>query len=294
MKRSPRRKKARLTFAQEAQAIDDPTGPLGIRLLIQTEGEAHAVRSDRPALVVPLGSAIVEAGGTRVDRITWWLVPAKTTLRVAAKSLVAQTLVLSVAESLVTAVVRAYRGEIDPRALARHLTSAQLLPRTNWVNEVCHRYLFERATCGRRDNDATRFLEMELVKEIYFLCHEQKQLGARPSIVAGKSEVLQKALRYIEAHLFDADVLAGLAKASGASTSTLLRTFQRQLGQAPLTYVRTRRLDEALLLLKSGRYTVSEVSLRVGYQNLSAFASAFRKRFGNKPSATLGGAKGKA
>jgi AraC-like DNA-binding protein len=51
--------------------------------------------------------------------------------------------------------------------------------------------------------------------------------------------------------------------------------------------VRTRRLDEALMLLKSRHLRVSEVSALVGYRNLAAFSHAFRERFGLRPSDVL-------
>lgn len=78
--------------------------------------------------------------------------------------------------------------------------------------------------------------------------------------------------------------MTDIARTCGSSESTLLRAFRRAFGVPPTTYVRNRRLEEALLLLESGRYTVSEVAVRVGYANLSAFTVAFRRRFRTAPS----------
>src|SRR5262249_43557594 len=75
-----------------------------------------------------------------------------------------------------------------------------------------------------------------------------------------------------------------LAKHCGASESTVLRAFRREVGVAPAMYVRRRRLEEALHLLESGRYAVTEVAGRVGYDNPAAFAVAFRKHHGVSPS----------
>jgi AraC family transcriptional regulator len=102
-------------------------------------------------------------------------------------------------------------------------------------------------------------------------------------VVEGEKPLVQRALKVIEAHLFEADVVLRLPELAGASASTLLRTFKKELGQGPSAYVRARRLDEAVLLLKSKRFTVSEVALRVGYKNFAAFSAAFRSRFGKQP-----------
>lgn len=200
------------------------------------------------------------------------------------KSPVAHVLILSVSDALKATVLRTYPGEIDGRGLEGHLATTQLLPRTVWMNEICHRYLFERAVCAKRDNDATRFLETEIVKEVFFLCRARGTARDRSSMVERETPLVERALGAIEARLFDEDVVAGLARACGASASTLLRAFQRELGQSPLAYVRARRLDESLLLLKSRRFAVSEVATKVGYKSFAAFSQAFRARFGESPS----------
>lgn len=279
------------TFAEQTSAIDDPTGPMGIRLLVQGDGSrvaSLAVRTKAPTLLLPVhaGIAEIETGGERhlVDRASWLLVPAGARAMVRAKSPVTHTLMLSLGLELRTAVVRAYGGEIQLTRFDRYVTDVQLLPRTNWVNELCHRYLFERAVCKKRDNVATTFLEMELVKELYFLCHERMTAQDRASVVEAKSDLLQRAIDLVEAHLFEPDVVQRVTRECGASASSLLRTFKRELGHAPLGYVRARRLDESLLLLKAKRYAVGEVASMVGYQSFAAFSQAFRGRFGIKPS----------
>jgi AraC-like DNA-binding protein len=267
------------------EAIDDPTGPLGIRLLSQREGERVRVDARAPTLLVPVhaGLAEIRAGATKhvVDRAAWMLVPPGTRVAIKAKSPVTHTLILTVTHGLRETVVRMYDGEIERARFERYLSEVQVLPRTVWVNEICHRYLFERAVCRKSDNVATHFLESEIVKEVYFVCHDA---AGRASHVARPSPVIERAMKIVEEHLFDGDVVAIMAKACGASPSTLLRTFKKELGVAPVEYVRKRRLDESMLLLKAGRYRIGEVATLVGYRNFAAFSQAFRTRFGRRPS----------
>lgn len=275
-------------FAENTHAIDDRTGPLGIRLITQREAERVQVRATGPTLIVPVhaGHAEVTTGSTKhvVDRAAWLLVPAGGRFSIRARSPVTHTVVLTVSSGLREAVVRTYEGEIERVRFERYLAEVQLLPRTTWVNELCHRYLFERAVCKKSDNVATRFLEMEIVKEIYFVCHERVATGDRSSMVVKPSPVVERAMALVEEHLFDPDVVQIVAKGCAASPSTLLRTFKRELGYGPLVYVRKRRLDESLLLLKARRYRVGEVATLVGYKNFAAFSQAFRARFGMRPS----------
>jgi len=48
--------------------------------------------------------------------------------------------------------------------------------------------------------------------------------------------------------------------------------------------VRERRLEEASLLIHTGRYAVSHVARIVGYENVSAFTQAFKRKYGVLPS----------
>jgi AraC-like DNA-binding protein len=271
---------------------------MGVRLLVQSDGDraaSQSVRTTAPTLIVPVhaGIAQLQLGAEQhlVDRSSWVLVPAGTRAVVQAKSPVTHTLLLSLSVALRTAVVRAYGGEMQLTRFDRYVTEVQIMARTNWVNELAHRYLFERAVCKKRDNVATAFLEMELVKELYFLCHERYTERERASVVEQKTTLAERAVAIVEAHLFEADIVQRLQRGCGASPSSLLRTFKRELGHSPLTYIRARRLDESLLLLKSKRYAVGEVATMVGYKNFAAFSQAFRARFDMKPSEVTAAAR---
>ncbi len=275
--------KRRKLVEEQASPVDDPRGPMGIRLVPLAAGSTATLRAKGATLLVPT-DGIVALRGRTLDRAAIEVLPAGDRAFVTATSPVAHLVLLAPSPALVAHVVRIYAGEIDARRLARYLDTAQLLPRTNWLNEVVHRYLFERAVCKKRDNDATRFLEAEIVKEIYFLSLARDGQRDRASVVESGTGLVRRALGVIDEHLFEADLVARLARACGASESTLLRAFKREIGQAPAAYVRARRLDESMLLLKSRRYAVGEIAMMVGYRTFAAFSHAFRERFGVRPS----------
>jgi AraC-like DNA-binding protein len=247
----------------------------------------------QPTLLLPIENAIVDvaSGATRqsIDPSSWMLLAARDAAKLTASSVMAKALLLTLSPALVRRVAEVYASEIDATRFRRYLETSHVLARTTWVNELAHRYLFERAVCKKKDNDATRFLEVEIAKELYFLCHERAKKEDRPSLVETHGPVVRRALEHIEKHLFEAEVLRDLSRVTGASQSTLLRIFRRELGTSPLSYLRTRRLDEALMLLKSRRLRVSEVSTLVGYRNFAAFSHAFHERFGMRPSDVLSG-----
>jgi AraC-like DNA-binding protein len=249
------------------------------------EGEASATE---PTLIFPLHSTVLTLGtqgvDRRLDRSSFALIPAGTAYALEVHSAVAPTLTLAISSKARDAARREYAPDFD-LGLWHAITGApRLLPRTRWVDELANRYLFERQVHARHDSAAARFLETELTKELFFLGKEQLHRSRRASQLEQPTDLLRAAQAHLEQHLFDPITVPQLARQCHTSESTLLRVFRRELGVAPIVYVRNRRLDEALLLLESRKYTVSEVAVRVGYANLSAFTVAFGRRFGVPPS----------
>lgn len=263
---------------------------------MRIDGDARALRGSRrdglPAVVVVLESSLAElAVGRathRLDRANLALLPARTSYRLTSRSPAARVLTLRLGPAALAAAIAEYAPHVDATTYAAVLGAVRVLPRTRWLDELLHRYVFERDVCEKHTSGAARFLETELTKELYFVGKEQLEARAAPartSVVHEEDVLARRAREHIEDHLFEALRVADLARACHASESTLLRAFRRELGVAPIAYLRARRLDESRLLLRAGRYTVGEVAARVGYANLAAFTAAFRRRFDELPSA---------
>ena len=226
----------------------------------------------------------VAAKETLIDRSFIALVPASVPYRLHKKSPTASLLTIELGAGACKDAVRDYAPHVDRDELAELLATPALVPRTRWFDEIAQRYLFEREVCHKKTSRAARFLEQEMAKEAYFLCKEKKQELARRSVLFEPTNLVRHALATIEARLFDHLPVGELALSCHASESTLLRAFRKELGTTPATYQRDRRLDESLLLLRSGNLGVAEVAAQVGYTNVPAFASAFRRKFGTTPS----------
>lgn len=265
----------------------------GKRMTLLLDRDTEAVKRvcvhQEPALVLPLESTVVELragdGARRIDRSTLALVPARLAYHLELPpSATAAVATLLVPAGLRAAAVRDYAPDVDARRLAAVVAELRFLPRTRWVDELVQRYVFEQSVCAKKASKASRFLEVELTKELFFLGCEQLDGRTRSSVLFEGDGVSARARTWIEEHLFETFRMDELVRHCHASESTLLRTFRREVGVSPIAYVRRRRLEESLQLLESGRYAVTEVATRVGYENPSAFAAAFRQQFGVAPS----------
>jgi AraC family transcriptional regulator len=94
---------------------------------------------------------------------------------------------------------------------------------------------------------------------------------------------IQKALRFVEAHLAQTLTLEDVARHCGVSPFHLTRGFAAVTGCPMMKYVRVRRLSEAARELSGGAPNILSVALEAGYGSHEAFTRAFRDQFGLTP-----------
>lgn len=219
-----------------------------------------------------------------LDRARFALIPARVGFRITSDDKFVRCATLGLGQGAFASLYAEYEGDVERCVLELVLGRPTVFARTRWVDELLHRYVFERSVCEKHASLAARFLETELVKEVYFLGKERLSEHTRPSVAHEGSAAVAKARAHVDARPFETPRVSELAKIAGTSESTLLRAFRKELGVTPAEYARDVRLAEAKLLLESGRYSASEVASRVGYGTLSAFTVAFTRAFGKSPS----------
>ena len=95
----------------------------------------------------------------------------------------------------------------------------------------------------------------------------------------------RKSVAYIEEHLAEPISLAALAHLVGLSACYFCRAFRQSFGVPPQRYQLRQRIEHAKRLLAKHAASVTDVSLTVGYNDTSAFCTAFRRVTGLTPSA---------
>lgn len=79
--------------------------------------------------------------------------------------------------------------------------------------------------------------------------------------------------------------VATLARAALMSPAHFSRKFREAYGETPYSYLMTRRIERAKLLLRRGDMTVTEVCLEVGCASLGSFSASFTRIVGETPTA---------
>lgn len=78
-----------------------------------------------------------------------------------------------------------------------------------------------------------------------------------------------------------------LAKEMNMSRSTFYRKFEDLTRLSPLTYIKKIRLNYSQELIKTGKYTLTEVSELSGFSSLSYFSTAFKNEYTYSPSSLM-------
>jgi transcriptional regulator GlxA family with amidase domain len=97
--------------------------------------------------------------------------------------------------------------------------------------------------------------------------------------------LVARAQRRMEATLRERFRLPELAARLAVSERTLNRRFKQAVGQAPLAYLQTLRVEVAKRLLEAGEVGFETVSERVGYEDPATFRQLFRRLTGLSPRA---------
>jgi AraC family transcriptional regulator len=97
-------------------------------------------------------------------------------------------------------------------------------------------------------------------------------------------ESLQKAIDYIEEHLFEDLSIEDISKQANSSVFHFQRTFSILTDTNVAEYIRRRRLTLAAKELTTTDHKIIDIALRYGYDSPEAFTKAFRKQHGVTPS----------
>ena len=98
-------------------------------------------------------------------------------------------------------------------------------------------------------------------------------------VVSHRDELMRSAEDYIVSHLAEDCSVEELCRALSVSRSSLYRIFPSETGGVA-SYVRNKRLSEALRLLQTTNLSAGEIAHRVGFDDESYFRRLFRRSMG--------------
>lgn len=123
-------------------------------------------------------------------------------------------------------------------------------------------------------------------EEIFFFLLEQLiEEYTKETVPAGNAEQsteVKTICEYLETHYMKNITLDDLCKLTGLSKYYLLRSFTKQKGISPYSYLETIRIDKSKKMLEQGNLPI-DVAMQTGFTDQSHFSNFFKKFIGLTP-----------
>jgi len=168
------------------------------------------------------------------------------------------------------------------------------------IDVVADRYVVDRGRCTAGGAAPALDMVLNMVRAQHGLAlaldvssifiYDQKQTAADPQRIVSVGRLattdpkLAAAIRLMQSHLDEPLAASAIARAVGLSARALQQHFQAHLGLSPYAYYLDLRLAAARRMLQQTRHSAAEVASAYGFGSGSAFARAFRSRYGMTPS----------
>lgn len=132
--------------------------------------------------------------------------------------------------------------------------------------------------------EAPFLYELASAKLTEFFIKAEMQLGS-PVFPAGKVDLkMLELMDYIDANIANEISLAAVAKKAGMTESSFSRRFSAINGISFKQYVVERKIERAIFLLRNTNRKMSDIALDCGFDSISGFYCAFKKKTGTTPS----------
>lgn len=149
-------------------------------------------------------------------------------------------------------------------------------------------FLFQQIKdCPAKRQARNLYLEGKVMELLSLLTHAAAQQSRPLPVKLDRRDkrALAKAVAHMKRDLAAYPSIAELAQTANMSPSRFQMAFRQVYGTTAYNYLKTLRMNAALLLLQDSDDNIRDVARKVGYRNAGHFARLFRETFGLAPQA---------
>lgn len=170
--------------------------------------------------------------------------------------------------------------------LARHLAHVRFRPSPQVVRlaeQLAH------PPAAMQDEMRVFYREARGIEIVCAACAvlSDRRGASRLPAVAGRRQS-ERVRDHILAHLDEPLTIGGIARAVGASESTVQRRFKAEFGVTVFAFIRERRFEHACRALQQDGASIAQAAHIAGYADSAHFSTAFKRAYGISPSRCRG------
>jgi AraC-like DNA-binding protein len=133
----------------------------------------------------------------------------------------------------------------------------------------------------RKNNQRPACIRMETEGIVLQILSHFLQHTSRPKQNIDKR--IESAVLYIRKHIAEPIELGELAESSRLSKTHFIRLFKQEVGSTPVQYINRKKIEQAQLLLLTGRMPVKSIAYSLSIDDDSYFSRMFKKTTGVTP-----------
>ena len=122
---------------------------------------------------------------------------------------------------------------------------------------------------------------IRLLQGVYTLPTSQPSSVVRQNY---QEELFDRILTFVEGKMYEPLTVADSCQQFFLSRSTLKLMFKNAVNQSPKKYISDMKLEKSCQMLRENKYTISEISLKLGYSSIHYFSNAFNQKYHISPS----------
>lgn len=151
---------------------------------------------------------------------------------------------------------------------------------------LAHRIVLRRAKRGEwLEVEEAAFNLLGLIIETSGRAYQRPPVSRRPDTVEAHADLADRVKIWLAHHYREPLLLHEMAAGVASSPYHLCRVFHEQTGITLSRYVHRLRFNEAVDRLADGEEDLTSLALDLGFSSHSHFTSAFRREYGQTPSA---------
>ena len=145
-----------------------------------------------------------------------------------------------------------------------------------YISNICD-HLLEEVSCS--ENGYEVMVHSYFMILITYLSRIYEKNDSQNS----QKQKFQKVISYLEDHYTEPLIVEDLAALACLSERQFRRLFTEKYGLSPKKYCLNLRMKESCYLLKSTNLSISEISVKTGFEDANYFSRQFKKHTGLTP-----------
>jgi AraC family transcriptional regulator, exoenzyme S synthesis regulatory protein ExsA len=134
------------------------------------------------------------------------------------------------------------------------------------------------------ETNAEALLEPKLLELLHLIASLDQSFGFVDALSNDKTRLQRRSItEFMETHSAYDLKIEDYAALTGRSVSTFMRDFKKAYDTTPTQWMIDKRVDIAHRMLVEQNASVAEAALEAGYENVSHFIKAYKRKFGMTP-----------